>query len=225
MDIGGENFLSCKGTPLEYAHAIQLGHNGKEAAMLKTEVLVSWIFFLVLSAMLAAPATAQKYTPVPHKHLDRNFTPIPHRHAQTEFGGDAKSQQEEDDRMERERLAACERMKAEASAPDQIPFGHWAYQHNKAHCLDWVRQLQESTGVSCCSNPYGGECRVSRMDFVTKKFEVDGMWCATNEDTRWGVIDKIGVALVLVCASRPITNAGGERQCPNIHCVGRPAGG
>jgi hypothetical protein len=175
----------------------------------------TWILrILVILSVLAAPAAAQEHGPMSHR--GQNFTPRPEL---SQYGrpGEPETVKAREERMERERLAACERMLIEN---DDIPFSHWGYRHTEAHCRAWVQQLQDSTGSGCCSSPYSGECRISWYDRKTETVLIDDVVCS-SKGAKVGVIDRLEADLALVCAPRLQIDNMGNRRCPSVHCVGR----
>jgi len=181
---------------------------------------------LFLANVSVTSTVAQEQFPI-CRASGLNFTPasIPRQLAQQgewdgEDGGPVETKEEKRAREERERLEACER----AKVPDDTPFSFYGYQHALAHCNNWVKQLQDSAGGSCCSNIYGGECRITEYDPVTRRVKIDGVMCPLTKGTRRGVVD-VSPGLVLACAPRLTKDWAGKWLCPNaIHCIGRGPG-
>ncbi len=172
-----------------------------------TVALKILVFLLILAAM---PANAQEYEGCPRTMQGYGGFGAP----------SAEGLLAQKKRDEAARIDACKRM----LESDPAPFSYWGCRHAEAHCKRWAEQLQESTGVSCCSSPYDGECRVSRLGEGGRTVEIDGISCPVPVGVHWGGILGIEVGLVLVCANPSQTDASGVRRCPTIYCIGAETG-
>lgn len=175
------------------------------------------VLFSLLLTALAAPVTAQE-TLGPVCRGTVGLSPIV-PNPQLADVPTAAEQKRLEEKEELERLDACKRMQQ----ADTTLFSFYGYRHAEAHCRNWVKQLQSTTGSRCCSSAYRGECRVTSYDHLKRTVLIDGVPCPVATDTRWGVV-SITPGLVLACATEVLRDSKGAPVCPQVHCVGQGAG-
>lgn len=174
---------------------------------------------LILTALASAPAAAQEQALNGPICRSAGLTFTPARQQLADVGAKEETEKEKAEREEKERLDACKR----AALPDPTKFSYYGYQHALAHCKNWVKQLQDSTGYSCCSSAYTGECRVTKYDRLTNSVEIDGVMCPVTNGTHWG-LTSVSPGLVLACAPKLGFTGDGKPSCPVVHCIGRGLG-
>jgi len=161
-------------------------------------MLKNMFYALILSAILATPAVAQQYTPIP-----------PHNYSQADTGyNNPKSEQK--------------------TVSKQTRFGWSGYCHAELHRLGLVQKLLDLTKSDCCGGVLSDECRVTVINVQARTTVIDGVLCSIPKDIVIHQIPELRkvagcseAAVAMICANKGSPQG---QTCGAIYCAAYEGG-
>jgi|GEM_PF-3720614 len=114
--------------------------------------------------------------------------------------------------------ADARRADAQPIIPDEKRLSYWGYRHKSLHDRGIIDQILKNANSECCGGTDSGECRVSKMNTVTREALIDGVWCPITPKTAIVAVEGLDSDEdVVVCASR-YKNI--DTHCSSTYCIG-----